>query len=123
MLGCASESPTQTQTSAIVQLTPEQVISIVHVYGVPYIPAYSKDTYSSPFEPSPVGQWAANYEGNDTWRIQGSIVLRRYGRDYYGSTTWLFIDNRLELVNFEGEAQRIAVIHSPSSGWENPFRK
>ena len=70
--GCASAPPVS--YSAVPTLTAEQVISRVQVYGVPD-DSYYKD-WGQPIKgsPRPVGQWAAVYEGDGQWRVQGTVV-------------------------------------------------
>lgn len=93
-------------------LTAEQVISRIQVYGVPTIPL----RYGS--APNPVGQWAAVYEGENTWRVRGAVVTRYEGKDYYYSTTWTHNNTEIRLVSIIGE------LPQPSgTGWgRNPFR-
>ena len=59
----------------------------------------------------PAGQWAAVYEGKGCWRVQGAVVVRYEGDDYYYSTTWAYAsgDNQIELIGIHGSG-------SPRSG-------
>lgn len=92
---CAETPPPQSQPVEVKQyLTPEQVISIIQVYGVPHFEIRGAHG-------SPVGHWAAVCEG-DAWRVQGAVVLRYGDKDYYFSTTWQYSDDELELLNCEG---------------------
>ena len=62
-------------------MTAEQVVSSVQVYGIPH--------YYPGMGANPVGQWAAVYEGEGQWRVQGAVVTRYQEKDYYLSTSWL----------------------------------
>ncbi|NQT31617.1 MAG: hypothetical protein HQ588_04710 [Deltaproteobacteria bacterium] len=94
LLGCAAtDRPTSTN---------EQVISVIKVYGVPYINSYLPEdeqlgTYG---HMNPVGDWAAAYEGDGQWRIQGAVVVKYKGEDLYGSTTWTYTEgtNKISLI-------------------------
>jgi len=99
------------------RMTPEQVISQVQVYGVPTLkhggevwtrPASTylwgsrtAETVTNPtyMNAAPVGQWAAVYEGNDQWRVQGSVVFSVEQENRYYTTTWLYSSTRLQLVS------------------------
>jgi len=99
---CAEEQPTQTTP-----LYPEsymnadEVINIVLVYGVPALTDY-------PFygRAQSVGQWAAVYEGEGKWRIQGSVTTQSIKimdnpRDtIYWSTTWEYSNNQVKLIDY-----------------------
>ena len=76
----------------------KQIISCVQTYGVPYFPS----SYGS--NPYPVGQWAAVYEGDSNWRIQGGVATTSYEnktRNY--STTWRLRDTELTLLMVDGK--------------------
>lgn len=77
------------------QLTAEQVISRVQVYGVPAITIFSKPV-------NPVGQWSTVYEGDGKWRVQGAVVGRYEGKDYYHSTTWIYTHEEIKLILIAG---------------------
>ena len=114
--GCASAPPVS--YSAVPTLTAEQVISRVQVYGVPD-DSYYKD-WGQPIKgsPRPVGQWAAVYEGDGQWRVQGTVVATYHdlhaalsaahsGADYnpeesYYSTTWIYREDvkEIKLIKF-----------------------
>ncbi len=101
LIGCAStDRPT---------LTSEQVISAIQIYGVPYTNSYlTEDEQQGKYEHmNPVGQWAANYEGNGRWRIQGAVVVRYHGEDLYGSTTWTYTEetNEISLISIYCEPE------------------
>lgn len=82
--GCASEPP-------IAYLSVEQVISRVQVYGVPSFPSFGSTPYS-------VGQWAAVYEGEGKWRVQGGVALQSTGETYY-QTTWIVTQDKIKLIS------------------------
>ncbi len=98
VVGCANE-PSKPPVSYPV-LTAEQVISRVQVYGVPTI----KNKWG--YIASPVGQWAAVYEGDQVWRVQGTVIVNDYVRRYgewvsepsYYSTTWTHTNTTIELI-------------------------
>ena len=66
-------------------MTPDQVINIVLVYGVPNFPEGKVQ---------PVGQWAAVYEGSGRWRIQGYVSMGRLTWE----TTWSYTNNQVVLT-------------------------
>ena len=103
VVGCANE-PSKPPVSYPV-LTAEQVISRVQVYGVPTIKIDGKP-------PSPVGQWAATYEGDGKWRVQGAVVWK----DDYHSTTWIHTHEKIELILWDG---RSPSEKAPSSTYSN----
>ncbi len=77
-------------------LTAEQVISHIQVYGLPLLKKYG---YYG--DKNPVGQWAAVYEGSGQWRVRGAVVGQSYGgKEHYYSTTWLYQNGQIELVEF-----------------------
>lgn len=85
--------------SDVPRQTSQQVISIIQVYGVPYSSYYEGVVGS----PQPVGQWAAVYEGDGQWRVQGAVVTRYDGKDYYYSTTWTYKSTEIRLIRISGE--------------------
>ena len=101
--GCASEPKDYPS------ITAEQVISRVQVYGVPTI-RVPQPMRQEAVPVNPVGQWAAIYEGNQVWRVQGKVVannlVRRYGEwvrePSYHSTTWLHTNTTMELILWDG---------------------
>ena len=85
----------------------QEVISIIKVYGVPEV----NDYLSTIGQPriygiaNPVGDWAAVYEGDGRWRIQGSIAIQCPECEYesgYGSSTWTYLEsyNEINLLSF-----------------------
>ena len=101
-IACAGKPPADYPV-----LTEQQVISRVQVYGVSY---YLRITGGSV---SPVGQWAAVYEGNGRWRVRGQVaksyqVLRWSGSRYYydqetsyHATTWIHTNDEIRLLKME----------------------
>jgi len=88
LIGCGSWAGSPTE---------QQIISCVQTYGVPYFPSSYGAT------PYPVGQWAAVYEGDSNWRIQGGVATTSYEnktRNY--STTWILSDSKLTLLMIDG---------------------
>lgn len=119
LLGCATRTP---------RLTEQQVISVIHVYGVPYTSWYynqkypeDSDWYFVAATPCPVGEWAAVHTGHGNWTIQGAVVASHQewkwnpdklqfepeDRTIYGSTTWTFSE----------ETKEIKLIWFSGSGW------
>ncbi len=88
--------------------TEQQVISRVQVYGVSNLGG----------SVSPVGQWAAVYEGDGRWRVSGQVVkshsvdyvVREEGRRFerfpeqetsYHATTWIHTNDEIRLLEME----------------------
>ena len=87
-------------TPAAARLTDQQVISIVQVYGVPNIHQYTRHLPTG--AANPAGQWAAVYEGDAGWKVQGAIVITAVdGRPSYYSTTWRYSDEILALTEIQ----------------------
>jgi len=78
VVGCAKEPSVSYPT-----INAEQAIDYVQVYGVP---ALTVEGHTQDDPAIPVGEWAAVYEGDDKWRVQGQVRLG--DRDY--STTWVY---------------------------------
>jgi hypothetical protein len=88
------------------KMTTDEVINIVLVYGVPEFPI------SGAYQ---VGQWAAVYEGEGKWRIQGTLAVQKIigstfilngteGPQYesvYYQTTWSYSNNEVKLVEYK----------------------
>ena len=93
------------------KMTADEVINIVLVYGVPNFPIDGVQ---------PTGQWAAVYEGEGKWRIQGTVAVQRprlsrflpresngiviegpqYETVYY-QTRWSYSNNKVKLVEYK----------------------
>jgi len=87
-VGCVAEQP----VADVPQLTPDEVINIIWVYGIPY---------DFPFpNAQPTGGWAAVYEGEGQWRIQGSVFTHIYNKTQYWTTTWTYKDRQITLVSY-----------------------
>ena len=104
LIGCVSGSTIEEPIVDEPKLTEEYVISIVKVYGVPYLDSYLKRPFPEDWFFSPVGQWAAVYEGESVWRIQGTVIVNALGSEFeeYIPTTWIYDinANRLTLDRF-----------------------
>ena len=94
---CTTEQQTQptqptTPTYPEASMTPDQVVNLVLVYGVPNLIPKAQ----------PVGQWAAVYEGAGRWRIQGSVATPTVtGGTRYWKTTWSYANNKVTLIKGE----------------------
>jgi len=115
LLGCQKQvsTPVKTVTDPLSQLTEAQVVSAVHVYGVPN---FGIDNVQG----NPVGPWSAVYEGEQGWRIQGAVVVQYDYKDYYFSTTWRYSANELRLVDYSGELPK-APISMPTTSYRRPL--
>ena len=88
-------------------LSSQQAIAIIQVAGIPYIDDYYKETIGGedPQSPvtispaTPVGLWAANYEGEGNWRVQGPVATSAWGNCL---TTWTLReeDSKIRLIGF-----------------------
>ena len=120
--------PTSACAPAEARLTEQKVISIVHVYGLPTFSVevlyelphkglhITESEYryhdfdgnvkiitSKASEPRienfwPVGQWSAVYEGEQGWRIVGSVGANYGDEILYYSTTWQYHEEKLQLI-------------------------
>jgi hypothetical protein len=100
------------------KMTAEEVINKVYVYGIPTFPVGKS--------PQPSGQWGAVYEGQGSWRIQGTVAVKEITKTFvpntmslltgekhtyyteievekttYYQTTWLYENNKVQLINYK----------------------
>jgi hypothetical protein len=88
-------------------LSSQQAIAIVQIAGIPYIDDYYQEAVEgqgseTPVKISPatpVGQWVADYDGNGSWRIQGTVTTSAWGSCL---TTWTLReeDSKIRLIGF-----------------------
>jgi len=88
-------------------LTTQQAIAIIQIAGVPYIDDYFKETvgeeeaktYGKIGPATSVAGWAASYQGNGEWRIQGPVTTDKWGECL---TTWTLseADSKIHLIGF-----------------------
>ena len=87
----ARQEQLRQEEERIASMTPDQVINLVLVYGVPSFPLPTAQA---------VGQWAAVYEGQGTWRIQGSVFTHITSTPRYWKTTWLYDGKTVKLIKY-----------------------
>jgi len=92
-LSCADERAGEEET---INWTSEQIIASVQVLGLPH--------YFEGQQITPIGQWAAIYEGDNNWKVQGSILTIYQNRDYVRTTTWLHTASQIELLDVVGDS-------------------
>ncbi len=92
VISCADSSIIEKVTIA---WTAEQIIASVQVLGLPH--------YFTGQQTTPIGHWAAVYEGEDTWRVRGSILTIYENRDYVRTTIWLHTSSQIELLDVAGD--------------------
>jgi len=103
LLGCNLVTTITSPSS----LNNAQAIAIIQIAGVPYIDNYYKETVgeeeyqaSGVIGPvTPTGQWAAHYQGQGNWRIQGPVTTNSWGDCL---TTWTLreADSKIQLIGF-----------------------
>jgi hypothetical protein len=86
----ARQEQVRQEEAQIASMTPDEVINIVLVYGVPSFPIPAAKA---------VGQWAAVYEGQGMWRIKGSVATGTTNLRYW-STTWSYNGKSVKLISY-----------------------
>ncbi len=85
-----------------------QAAVLIQVYGVPYIDQYYEELVGEEAAQAlgeigyvtPTGVWAADYQGEGKWVIEGPVTTKSWGEC---STRWTFneADGKIRLTRFE----------------------
>jgi hypothetical protein len=104
LLGCALLQPL-TNPAALTRI---QAITLIQIYGVPYIDDYYEKTVGEEEAQAtgeigyvtPVGHWEADYEDGGDWRIEGEVETNRWGNCL---TIWILSEGtgEISLIGFD----------------------